>query len=65
MKEHIKVDNKTNNLGELVSVSSSDEKINVVSSNAMAKRYLKVGLKQNWSDVLVPHQEVFEEAAAS
>ncbi|KNB45062.1 ribosomal protein L22 [Blastocystis sp. subtype 4] len=41
LKEHIKVDNKLNNLGEVVAVSSSDEKLSVVASCAFSKRYLK------------------------
>ena len=42
LKEHIKVDNKLNNLGEVVAVSSSDEKWSVVASCSFSKRYLKV-----------------------
>ena len=42
LKEHIMVDNKLNNLGEVVAVSSSDEKLSVVASCAFSKRYLKV-----------------------
>ena len=42
LKEHIKVDNKLNNLGEVVAVSRSDEKLSVVASCAFSKRYLKV-----------------------
>ena len=43
MKEHIKVNNKTNNLGDVVAVSSADTKVNVTVAGHMAKRYLKVG----------------------
>lgn len=64
MKEHIKVDNKTNNLGDLIVVSSSNDHISVVVSCAMAKRYLKVSLLLE-SDLLVPYKEVSEEAAAA
>lgn len=42
MAEHIKVNNKTNNLGDLISVSSADTKMTVAVSCPMAKRYLKV-----------------------
>ena len=65
LKEHIKVDNKLNNLGEVVAVSSSDEKLSVVASCAFSKRYLKVLISSNESYLLVPHEEVFEEAADS
>ncbi|KAM7458069.1 hypothetical protein BLSTO_01170 [Blastocystis sp. subtype 1] len=41
LKEHIKVENKTNNLGDLIGVSSSNDRISVAVSCAMAKRYLK------------------------
>lgn len=40
--EHIKVNNKVNNLGDVVVVARSDEKINVTASCQLAKRYLKV-----------------------
>lgn len=40
--EHIKVNNKVNNLGDVVAVARSDEKINVTASCQLAKRYLKV-----------------------
>lgn len=43
MKEHIKVNNKTNNLGDVVAVSTTDNKLSVTVSTQMAKRYLKVG----------------------
>ena len=42
LSEHIKVNNKTNNLGDLVTVSSADTKITVTASCPLAKRYLKV-----------------------
>lgn len=45
MKEHIKVNNKTNNLGDVVAVSTTDNKLSVTVSTQMAKRYLKVGEK--------------------
>lgn len=64
MKEHIKVENKTNNLGDLIGVSSSNDRISVAVSCAMAKRYLKVCLVLA-RDLLVPHKEVPEEAAAA
>ncbi|KAM7455874.1 hypothetical protein BLSTO_03373 [Blastocystis sp. subtype 1] len=41
LAEHIKVDNKVNNLGDLIAVSSSGEKISVVASCAFSKRYIK------------------------
>ena len=41
LSEHIKVNNKTNNLGDLVTVSSADTKITVTASCPLAKRYLK------------------------
>ena len=41
LNEHIKVNNKTNNLGDVVAVSSADNKISVTVSGHMAKRYLK------------------------
>ena len=43
MNEHIKVNNKTNNLGDVVAVSTTDNKLCVTVSTQMAKRYLKVG----------------------
>ena len=42
LTEHIKVNGKTNNLGDAIAVSRSDAKINVVATNALSKRYLKV-----------------------
>ena len=42
MNEHIKVNNKTNNFGNLVAVSTTDNKLCVAVSTQMAKRYLKV-----------------------
>ena len=42
MKEHIKVNNKVNNLGDQVAVSSSDNRVIVTVSCAFSKRYLKV-----------------------
>ena len=44
MNEHIKVNNKTNNLGDAVAVSTTDNKLCVTVSTHMAKRYLKVGM---------------------
>ncbi|KAK8820911.1 ribosomal protein L22 [Blastocystis sp. ATCC 50177/Nand II] len=41
LAEHIKVENKVNNLGDLIAVSSSDSKVSVTVSCAFAKRYLK------------------------
>ena len=41
MNEHIKVNNKTNNLGDAVAVSTTDNKLCVTVSTHMAKRYLK------------------------
>ena len=43
MNEHIKVNNKTNKLGDVVAVSTTDNKLCVTVSTQMAKRYLKVG----------------------
>ena len=43
MNEHIKVNNKTNNLRDVVAVSTTDNKLCVTVSTQMAKRYLKVG----------------------
>lgn len=49
MNEHIKVNNKTNNLGDVVAVSSADTKVSVTVAGKMAKRYLKVCPKR-WID---------------
>ena len=43
LKEHIKVDNKLNNMGSAVTVSTGDDKLSVVATIAFSKRYLKVG----------------------
>ena len=41
LKDHIKVDNKTNNLGSTVSVVREKAKLSVHSDVAMSKRYMK------------------------
>merc|ERR1712097_18539 len=41
LEEHIKVNDKKNNLGELVKVSKDKTKVTVTSDVAMSKRYLK------------------------
>ncbi|KNB42503.1 ribosomal protein L22 [Blastocystis sp. subtype 4] len=41
LKEHIKVDNKLNNMGSAVTVSTGDDKLSVVATIAFSKRYLK------------------------
>ena len=64
MKEHIKVDNKLNNMGSAVTVSTGDDKLSVVATIAFSKRYLKVG-KDDWNLFVVTHQEVPQEAADS
>jgi ribosomal L22e protein family len=48
LKEHIKVDNKLNNMGSAVTVSTGDDKLSVVATIAFSKRYLKVG-KDDWN----------------
>ena len=48
MKEHIKVDNKLNNMGSAVTVSTGDDKLSVVATIAFSKRYLKV-VESHWS----------------
>ena len=41
LKEHIKVDNKLNNMGSAVTVSTGDDKLSVIATIAFSKRYLK------------------------
>lgn len=41
LNDHIKVNNKLNNLGESVAVSREGAKVTVTSSIPMAKRYVK------------------------
>ena len=54
MNEHIKVNNKTNNLGDAVAVSTTDNKLCVTVSTHMAKRYLKVGIRHSFNSSTSP-----------
>uniref|UniRef100_A0A3Q2Y3H2 Large ribosomal subunit protein eL22 n=1 Tax=Hippocampus comes TaxID=109280 RepID=A0A3Q2Y3H2_HIPCM len=68
LKEKIKVDGKTGNLGTIVSVGRMKNKINVMSEKQFSKRYLKYltkkYLKKNnlrdWLRVVASDKETYE-----
>ncbi|ORX49803.1 ribosomal protein L22e [Hesseltinella vesiculosa] len=68
LHDRIKVDGRTNNLGEAVTITRSDNKIVVIASIAFSKRYLKYltkkFLKKNqvrdWLRVIASDKQTFQ-----
>merc|ERR1712035_118606 len=63
LKERIKVNGKTGNLGNIVQVGRMKNKINVTSEKQFSKRYLKYLKKKNlrdWLRVVASDKETYE-----
>ncbi|ORZ24414.1 ribosomal protein L22e [Absidia repens] len=68
LHDRIKVDGRTNNLGEAIKITRSDNKISIVANIAFSKRYIKYltkkFLKKNqirdWLRVISTDKQTFE-----
>merc|ERR1712131_424129 len=60
LKERIKVNGKTGNLGNVVQIARMKNKINVTSEKQFSKRYLKKNNLRDWLRVVASDKESYE-----
>merc|ERR1711872_612186 len=60
LQTRVKVDNKTNNFGDQVSLDRSKNKITLVSERPFSKKYLKKNNLRDWLRVVACNQTSYE-----